>query len=169
MTFPPSGPPASGPHNPHSSGPQDPYASGPLPPPGLYDSTQVGPPAGFSHQPPAQPLVSIGDITCTQTHVITPSGTFPIAGSQWSVTDMSVTSERMSQTGLVLALVGFFLVCFLSLLFLLMKDRTTQGYIQVTVRGGGITHVTNIPAFNQATMVDISSRVNYPRSLAVGY
>lgn len=116
--------------------------------------------------PMQQPLVTIGDITCTQTHVITPSGTFPIAGSQWTVTDMSTTTERMSQTGLVLALVGFFLVCALSLLFLLMKDRQTSGYIQVTVFGGGVTHVANIPAVSPATMVDVSNRVNYARSLA---
>ncbi|GAC66225.1 hypothetical protein GS4_01_00260 [Gordonia soli NBRC 108243] len=115
------------------------------------------------HEPP---LVVIGDITCTQTHVITPSGTFPIVGSQWAVTDMSVTTERMSQVGLVLALVGFFLVCFLSLLFLLMKDRQTTGYVQVTVWGGGITHVANIPAFSPVTMPDISNRVAYARSLA---
>ncbi|GAA1479955.1 hypothetical protein GCM10009624_03950 [Gordonia sinesedis] len=122
---------------------------------------------GFPNQVPAQPLVTIGDITCTQYEVITPSGTFPIAGSQWAVTDMSVTTERMSQTGLVLALVGFFLVCFLSLLFLLMKDRQTTGYIQVSVRGrNGVQHVTNIPAFSPATMMDVSARVNYARGLA---
>ncbi|MHC3001673.1 hypothetical protein [Gordonia metallireducens] len=116
---------------------------------------------------PEQPLVVIGDITCTQNHVITPSGTCPIAGTQWIVTDMSVSTERMSQTGLVLAIVGFFMVCFLSLLFLLMKERRTTGYIQVTVRGGGgFLHVTNIPAFSPVTMGDVSGRVNYARTLA---
>ena len=112
------------------------------------------------------PLVTVGDITCTQTHVITPSGTFPIAGAQFSVTDMSTTTESMSQTGLVLALVGFFFVCFLSLLFLLMKERKTVGYVQIAVYGHGITHVSNVPALSPATMMDISSRVNYARSLA---
>ncbi|WP_238422504.1 hypothetical protein [Gordonia sp. 'Campus'] len=116
---------------------------------------------------PEPPLVVIGDITCTQHYVITPSGTFPIAGSQWEVTDMSVSTEQMSQTGLVLALVGFFLVCFLSLLFLLMKERRTTGYIQVRVRGaGGGMHVTNIPATSPWTMSDVSGRVYYARDLA---
>ncbi len=117
---------------------------------------------------PEQPLVVIGDITCTQNLVITPSGTCPpIAGTQWVVTDMSVSTERMSQTGLVLAIVGFFMVCFLSLLFLLMKERRTTGYIQVTVRGaGGFMHVTNIPAYTPVTMGDVSGRVNYARTLA---
>ncbi|MFT4396796.1 hypothetical protein ACLTEW_17865 [Gordonia lacunae] len=116
---------------------------------------------------PEPPLVVIGDITCTQHYVITPSGTFPLAGSQWEVTDMSVSSEQMSQTGLVLALVGFFLVCFLSLLFLLMKERRTTGYIQVRVRGaGGVMHVTNIPATSPWAMSDVSGRVYYARQLA---
>lgn len=116
---------------------------------------------------PEQPLVVIGDITCTQNFVITPSGTCPISGTQWTVTDMSVSTERMSQTGLVLAIVGFFMVCFLSMLFLLMKERSTTGYIQVTVRGaGGFLHVTNIPAFSPVTMGDVSGRVNYARTLA---
>lgn len=146
--------------------PYDPYSDATPPP---YDEQH---PAAYAAdfaavpQIPEPPLVVIGDITCTQSQVITPSGTFPIAGSQWAVTDMSMTTERMSQTGLVLALVGFFLVCFLSLLFLLMKDRQTTGYVQVTVRGGGITHVCNIPAFNPGVMGDVSSRVAYARTLA---
>ncbi|GAB19914.1 hypothetical protein GOEFS_096_00910 [Gordonia effusa NBRC 100432] len=114
-----------------------------------------------------QPLVSIGEITCTQSYVITPSGTFPTAGAQWTVADMSMTTERISQTGLVLALVGFFLICAFSLFFLLMKDRQTVGYIQVMVRGvNGMTYVANIPARSPATMMDISNRVNYARALA---
>ncbi|MEO9329826.1 hypothetical protein [Gordonia aurantiaca] len=116
---------------------------------------------------PEQPLVVIGDITCTQNFVITPSGTCPVQGTQWAVTDMSHTTERISQTGLVLALLGFFLVCVLSLLFLLMKDRVTTGHIQVVVRGpGGFVHVTNIPAHSPLAMADVTGRVNYARSLA---
>ena len=148
---------------------RDPYTGLPYPPPvgPEFYGAEHGLPAQNPGNIPAAPLVTIGDITCTQHEVITPSGTFPIAGTQWTVTDMSVTTERMSQTGLVLALVGFFLICFFSLLFLLMKDRQTTGYIQVSVRGpNGAQHVTNIPAYSPATMMDVSSRVNYARSLA---
>ncbi|MBD0860873.1 hypothetical protein IA539_06570 [Gordonia sp. zg691] len=140
---------------------------GQIPGPGMVPA-----PGGPFYDPaaaalPEQPLVVIGDITCTQHYVITPSGTFPIAGSQWEVTDMSVSSEQMSQTGLVLALVGFFLVCFLSLLFLLMKERRITGHIQVRVRGaGGGMHVTNIPATSPWTMSEVSGRVYYARNLA---
>ncbi|MFT3717032.1 MAG: hypothetical protein QM774_14115 [Gordonia sp. (in: high G+C Gram-positive bacteria)] len=114
-----------------------------------------------------QPLVQIGDVVVTQNQVITPTGTFPVKGSQWAVTDMSTTTEKMSTVGLVLALVGFFLVCVFSLFFLLMKDRTTTGFVQVVVRGtNGVQHVTNIPATSPATMADVSARVNYARSVA---
>lgn len=65
------------------------------------------------------------------------------------------------------ALLGFFLVCIFSLLFLLMKDTQTTGYIQVVVRGAdGTQHVCNVPAYGPGTMHDISSRVAYARSLA---
>lgn len=145
-----------------------------VPDPNMWSKSHGGVPGGYPSNPaipqpysmPEQPLVTIGDISCTQSQIITPSGTFPTAGAQWAVTDMSVTREQISQTGLVLALVGFFLVCALSLLFLLMKDRVTTGYIQVTVRGtNGITHVCNIPAHSPATMMDVSGRVNYARTL----
>ncbi|MGW0039057.1 hypothetical protein [Gordonia sp. NPDC003376] len=145
---------------------------GPPPAPGYptpgYGMPAYGPPPtpGMGPGAAGPALVVIGDITCTQTHVITPSGTFPIAGTQWSVLDMSRTSEEISQTGIILALVGFVLICALSLLFLLMKETKTTGYIQVTVHGHGITHVTNIPALNAGAMFDISNRVQYARTLA---
>lgn len=139
-------------------GPRDPVDPG-YPPPGA--------PYGAPFPPMEPPLVQIGDITVTQSKVITPSGSFPVKGSQWVVTDRSQYSETMSQTGLVLALVGFFVVCALSLLFLLMKDRRTTGYIQVTVRGvNGVTHYSNIPALSQGTMPDIAARVGYAQTLA---
>ncbi len=118
-------------------------------------------------QNPLQPLVTIGDITCTERDVITPSGTIPISQSRWVVTDMSTSSERMSQTGIVLAIIGFFVICFLALLFLLMKERKTTGYVQVTVTGPhGFVHVSNIPANSEATMIDVSNRVGYARMLS---
>ncbi|MBT0565705.1 hypothetical protein [Williamsia sp. CHRR-6] len=111
-------------------------------------------------------LVSIGDIICTQTEVITPSGTIPIAGSQWWVSDMSSTTEAISTTGIVLTVVLFFFICLFSLLFLLLKETKTSGYLQVTVSGNGVTHVTTIPALTSFTAADIHGRVAYARNLA---
>lgn len=145
----------------HPNDPQQP-GNAFLPPSPGYPAP-AGPPMPYSEPP----LVQVGDITVTQSQVITPSGSFPVAGSQWTVVDNSRTTETVSQTGIILAIVGFFLVCALSLFFLLMKDRVTTGYIQVMVRGAnGIQHFTMIPATSPATLYDISSRVGYAQSLA---
>nr|WP_245548396.1 hypothetical protein [Gordonia araii] len=151
----------NGPYEPMPTPPGYPTYPAPGAQPGFANAPTPAPDGGYG-----QPLVVIGDITVTQTHVITPTGTFPIANTQWSVTDMSVTTEQISQTGLILALVGFVLICALSLLFLLMKDQVTSGYIQVVVTDGTRTHVSNIPAVSPASMADISNRVAYARSLA---
>ena len=59
----------------------------------------------------------------------------------------------------------FFLVCLLGLLFLLVKEKRTTGYVQVTVQGQGTFHATQIPASNRLQVGDVHQRVNYVRSL----
>ncbi len=77
---------------------------------------------------------------------------------------MSHEHERMAPVGIILCI--FFIgVCFLGLLFLLMKERTISGYIQVTVQGSGFHHTTMIPA-NHGTAWHVNQMVNYARSLA---
>lgn len=119
-------------------------------------------------QPPAQEpvLTTLGDISVSQNWLYLPTGRHPVRGSVWTVTDMSRTEVRMSQVGLVLAIVGFFLVCFLSLLFLLMKERTTTGFVQVTVQGEGFHHSVMVPAFGPHTAMQVHQQVGYIRSLA---
>jgi hypothetical protein len=43
-------------------------------------------------------LISIGNIACTRTHVITPGGTYPLAGTTWIVSNntMRAISESRS-------------------------------------------------------------------------
>ena len=97
------------------------------------------------------PLCSIGDITITQSRVITPAGTFPVRGSVWTVTDMSRTEEYMPTYAVVLAII-FFVFCLLGLLFLLMKATKTVGFVQVTVNSGsGFYHSTMIPVATAQT------------------
>ncbi|WP_017539050.1 MULTISPECIES: hypothetical protein [Nocardiopsis] len=117
-------------------------------------------------------LTSIGDITLTQSEVITPSGRFPIRGAQWNVTDMSHVEEKLSTTGLVLtigSIVLFIWFCGLGLLglfFLLMKEKVTTGNIQVTVSNGNSHYATVIPARTPETMQQVTQQVNYARSLS---
>ncbi|MBT2489983.1 hypothetical protein J7E96_15955 [Streptomyces sp. ISL-96] len=121
----------------------------------------TGPPAGYA---PA-PLMSIGDITVMPDSIVTPSGTMPLKGAVWTVTDMSRTEEKMPTVAVVLAVV-FFVFCFLGLLFLLMKEKVTTGYIQITVTSGGRHHSTVVPALGPHTFHMIMGQINYARSLS---
>jgi hypothetical protein len=116
-----------------------------------------------SSQPP---LVTIGDITCTQTHVITPAGTMPIGQVTWTFNNMAHTTQVTPTWAVVCAIVGFFLVCFFSLLFLLAKEDKTQGWVQVTVQGPGFVHTTQMPVYSGFHVSDYAARVDYARSLS---
>lgn len=125
-------------------------------------SDEQPPPAAV----PDQPQVTIGDIGVSQSAVYLPSGRFPLRGSTWTVSDMSHTEEKISTAGIVLAIVGFFLICFLALLFLLMKEKQTTGFVQVTVQGNGFSHTALIPAAGPHTVAYVTQQVNWARSLA---
>ncbi|WP_431034082.1 hypothetical protein ACQYWQ_10765 [Streptomyces sp. P6-2-1] len=156
-------------------GPEDssPYAKGP------GGAPQWGPPPsyGYPQQPPAPggapyfggpaPLIAIGDILVTQTEIATPAGTMPLKGSVWNVADLSRTEEKISQAGIILAIIFGVLFCGLGLLFLLMKERTTSGFIQVTVTSAGHHHSTMLPALGPWSFPQVMQQVNYARSLSV--
>jgi hypothetical protein len=112
------------------------------------------------------PLVTIGDITCTQDHVVTPSGTMPIGQVSWTFTNLAQTRQETPTWAVVCAIVGFFLVCFLSLLFLLAKEDKTTGWAQVTVQGPGFVHTAQVPIYSALNVTDYSARVDYARSLS---
>ena len=118
---------------------------------------------------PAEPvLVTIGDISVTQTRVFTPSGSRPLNEVTWSVADMSVTSQAIPTWAIVAAIVGA-LFCLIGLLFLLVKETVTKGTIQVTVHGPGFVHTTQIPVNSQEQVADINNRVAYVRTVTASY
>lgn len=114
---------------------------------------------------PAQVKVTIGDIACTSTEVITPSGRAPIGGVTWTFTDMSRTTRAIPVWAIVCCVI-FILFCFLGLLFLLAKEERTEGWVQVTVQGPRLLHVTQIPVASPMAVADTNARVNFARSLA---
>ncbi|MGY5124122.1 hypothetical protein [Streptomyces nigrescens] len=146
--------------------PQD--AAQPTPPPAFPPSVPPQPaPGGF--QPGAQPggmLLSLGDIAVSGDTIMTPAGPMPLKGAVWTATDMSRTEERMPAHAVVLAIV-FFVFCLLGLLFLLMKERVTTGFVQVTVNSGGRHHSTMIPVQSREQVMWVLNQVNYARSLSV--
>jgi hypothetical protein len=109
-------------------------------------------------------LVTIGDISCTADFVITPSGTHPIREATWTFTDMSRTTEGIPTWAMVCAFI-FFWLCSLGLLFLLVKERRTEGWVQIIVQGPKFVHVAQLPVFSPAQVADYSARVTYAWSL----
>jgi len=110
-------------------------------------------------------LVQIGDISVTQTTVFTPSGSRALNEVQWSVNDMTVTSQVIPTWAIVCAIV-FALACLLGLLFLLVKETVIKGTLQVTVHGSGLVYTTQIPIATAEQVADFNARVYYARTLS---
>ncbi|MFE3886305.1 hypothetical protein ACFXPQ_25910 [Streptomyces lydicus] len=152
------------------SAPGFPPGAPPQPAPGGYQAGHAGfqaGPGGF--QAGAQPggmVLSLGDIAVTGDTIMTPAGPMPLRGAVWTATDMSRTEEKMPTHAVVLAVV-FFFFCLLGLLFLLMKERVTTGFVQVTVNSGGRHHTTMIPVQSREQVMFVLNQVNYARSLSV--
>jgi hypothetical protein len=123
------------------------------------------PPVPYGLPLPEPVLLTIGDISITQHWIYLPTGRHPVQGSIWTAADMSHTEEHIATVGVVLAVL-FIWACLLSLLFLLMKERRTVGYIQVTVQGEGFHHSAMIPAHGPQALGYVMQQVNYARSLA---
>lgn len=115
--------------------------------------------------PVPQPfLLTIGDIGITADAVVTPNGSGPLAGTQWIVTDRSITTTRIPPWAIVMAIL-FALACLLGLLFLLVKETVTQGYVEVSVRTGNVVHVTQLPVSNAADVNRWRQLVHQAQSL----
>lgn len=115
---------------------------------------------------PGVPLLAIGDITVLQDSIVTPNGTLPLKGAVWNAVDMSRTEERIPTHAVVLAVV-FSLLCLVGLFFLLMKEKRTTGFIQISVTSGGRHHTTMIPATGPETLHWVMGQINYARSLSM--
>lgn len=133
--------------------------------PNVIQFALMGQPISSGGAHPQPWLASIGDISISPHWVSTPSGQFPIRGTTWTVTDMTREQQRMSPYGVILCLLLIW-VCLVGLLFLLMKEDTITGYVQVTVQGNGFHHTTMIPAMTRKTPWEVNQLVNYARSLA---
>lgn len=143
----------------------------PQPYPGApaYQPTMGGPGTPAPAYPAAAPGgagFSIGDISIAGDQIITPSGSMPLRGAMWNATDFSRTEEKIPTHAIILAVI-FFLFCLLGLLFLLMKEKKTTGYIQITVTSGGRHHSTMLPATDAMSYQRVMAQINYARSLSI--
>lgn len=159
---PPEQPPGQNPYTGPSGGP---YAEGgygypqAVPQPQSYPQTQPQIPYGA-------PMLTLGDIAVNGDTIVSPAGPMPLRGAVWTATDMSRTEERIPPHAIVLAVV-FFLLCFVGLLFLLMKERVTTGFVQVSVNSGGRHHSTMIPVQSREQVVYVLNQVTYAQSISM--
>jgi len=117
--------------------------------------------------PAAGPVVAeIGELAVTSTTVHTPTGDIPLRGSTWLVSEQWITEQKTPTWAIILAVVGFCVVTFFSLLFLLAKETVYRGTAQVTVTNGAQQYVARIPVAGSEDLQQIHAQVNYVRSLA---
>ncbi|MFD3699961.1 hypothetical protein ACFWUZ_28215 [Streptomyces sp. NPDC058646] len=148
-----------------SYGYPQPYPSTPAYQPTIGGEGLLAAPGAYAQGPGGVGL-NLGDITIAGDQIITPSGTMPLRGAMWNATDFSRTEEKIPTHAIVLAIV-FALFCLIGLLFLLMKEKVTTGYIQITVNSGGRHHSTMIPAADAHTYAWVMTQINYARSLSL--
>ncbi|MER5848533.1 hypothetical protein ABT126_16105 [Streptomyces sp. NPDC002012] len=168
------GPPGSG--APAYGYPQQLPDSAAQPGPGYgYPQGQAAQPTmpgyGFPQQPGALPgggvpMLTFGDIAVMNDQIVTPAGTMPLKGAVWTATDLSRTEEKIPTVAIVLAIV-FALLCLVGLLFLLMKEKQTTGFIQVSVTSGGRHHSTMIPAMGPETFPMVMAQLNTARAMSI--
>jgi hypothetical protein len=117
--------------------------------------------------PPAGPVVvQIGELAVTSSVVHTPTGDIPLRGSSWLVSEQWMTEQKTPRWAIVLAVVGFCVVTFFSLFFLLAKETVRRGTAQVTVTNGPLQYVARIPIRTDVDLHHVHQQVNYARSLA---
>ncbi len=126
----------------------------------------VVPVAAAPTQPTDEVLFTVGDIGVSRYWVITPSGTVPIAGTQWILKDNTRIERSMPGYAVVLAVL-FFLACFLGLLFLAIREDRLTGSMEIHVRGpDGFYHLTQVPVWKYDQVHQIGQAVNNARQLA---
>lgn len=89
----------------------------------------------------------------------------PTGQVTWSVQDLTRHDLVIPAYAIVLGVVLSVVTCLLGLLFLLIKEDRTTGWLQVTVRGPALVHTTWLPVSHQGMVMDVHARVDYARSL----
>jgi hypothetical protein len=111
-------------------------------------------------------IAEIGEIRVTSSTVWTPAGGFPLRGSEWTVTDHWTTEQRRPAWAMVLAIAGFCVTAFFSLLLLRVRRTVSRGVLLVSVRNGPHRYETRVPVADRAQAQAVYHKINYARSLA---
>lgn len=124
------------------------------------------PPVGQPGVPAEPVIVRIGELAVTPSTIHTPAGGIPLQGSTWQVADHWTAEQKIPVWAIVLAVVGFCVLTFFSLFFLLARKTVYHGIVQITVSNGAAQYIARLPVRAQAEVQAIHQQVNYVRSLA---
>ncbi|MGW9826251.1 MULTISPECIES: hypothetical protein [Brevibacterium] len=136
---------------------------------GLSEHPPAAAPAPVSSTHPPEREIRFVDfpgIEVTSTGVHTPAGTIPLDQARFFLADRTWTTRSTPGWAIALAIGGFFVVTFFSLLFLLAKDERTTGYVDVTVTGAGVSYTSSVPIASARARAEIHSRWAYAQQLA---
>ncbi len=118
---------------------------------------------------PPQPSpydVIIGDIGVSRDWIVTPGGTAPTRGSQWTVVDRVTVTRNIPNWAIVCAIIGA-AICLLGLLFLLLKEDTYYGTVDVTVVSGDFRYTTQVyPSAGLQTVNQVRQQIWHAQRLA---
>ena len=98
--------------------------------------------------------------------VRTPTGQFPLRGSEWTVVDQWTAEPTIPAWAIVATIVTFCFLFVFSLLFLLAKEYAYRGVVIVSVSSGEHEYVERIPVLSRPHMEQIYGQVNFVRALA---
>lgn len=82
--------------------------------------------------PPAV-LLAIGALQVTATHVYTPAGRIALSSSHVTFVDQTRTTSKIPTWAIVLTIITVWFF-FIGLLFLLVREHSTEGYVSITVQ-----------------------------------
>ncbi len=131
---------------------------------GAVTADLPGPPPRFAVGEPV--VARFGRITVTDTMVRTSTRVFALRGSVWRTFDYWQRRRVTPDWAVVLAVLGFFVVPFVSLLFLLVKEERVSGVLQVAVWDGVRQHAVDLPVRSPVELRNWRQQVDYVRSLA---
>ncbi len=139
-----------------------------LGPPRLSPATAAAlAPVAPVRAPAGAPYLAVfGPIRVTPTTVMTPTGTFPLRGSTWLAEARGYVDRVTPVWAILVALLGFMVIPFVSLLFLLVKEDRWRGYVQVGVAYGDLRYAVRLPAESPVVAESIRRQVGYVRSVA---
>ncbi len=114
------------------------------------------------------PLLNLSGITITPNWVITPAGRAPRSQCRLAVAERVNWMQSTPTWAIVLAILGFFVVAFLSLFFLLAKEQRVTGIVDVTVSGPGLRYSAALPVVNAGALFALRNQIAYAHSLLEG-